>query len=349
MRLFEGLTPDTILERVLGRMDTDLQTREGSYAYDQAAPIVFEIWRALMTLDELVEAFYINEHSGPYLDAHAGLFAMARRQGTRAMTETLFCGRAGVTIPEGTAFYTADGLEFRLTHATTIEDSTAVGYLQAAEVGQRYNVAAGAINQTLRNISGLESWRSRAADGGTDPEGDEALFARIDERRKRPPTSGNPNHYRQWALSVDGVGAVKVSPLWAGPGTVRVLIAGYDREPVTQAVVDACAAYIGTQRPVGADVTVASAQAVPIHVSARVVLEPGVSLAAVKAAFVSQLDAYLGELAFEEYTVYAHKVGALLIGIDGVMDYGGLTLNGSGENLKLGGDSVPTVGEVELA
>lgn len=29
MALFDGLTPETILERILGRMDTDLQTREG--------------------------------------------------------------------------------------------------------------------------------------------------------------------------------------------------------------------------------------------------------------------------------------------------------------------------------
>ena len=56
MSLFEGLTPETILERVLGRMDTDLQTREGSYAYDQAAPMCMELWRMYMTLGELVEA-----------------------------------------------------------------------------------------------------------------------------------------------------------------------------------------------------------------------------------------------------------------------------------------------------
>ena len=32
MPLFENVTPEAILERVLSRMDTELQTREGSYA-----------------------------------------------------------------------------------------------------------------------------------------------------------------------------------------------------------------------------------------------------------------------------------------------------------------------------
>ena len=70
MPLFENITPETILERILSRMDTDLQTREGSYAYDQAAPIAFEIWRVFMTLDELIEAFYVNEDSGQIGRAH---------------------------------------------------------------------------------------------------------------------------------------------------------------------------------------------------------------------------------------------------------------------------------------
>lgn len=45
-------------------------------------------------------------------------------------------------------------------------------------------------------------------------------------------------HYREWVLSVDGVGAVRVTPLWKGPGSVRVLIAGYDRRPVDKAVAE---------------------------------------------------------------------------------------------------------------
>lgn len=348
MPLFEGLTPETILERILSRMDTDLQTREGSYAYDQAAPIAWEIWRVLMTLDELIEAFYVNERSGKYLDDHARLFAMARREGTKAAAELRLYGQDGVSLPAGTAFYTGSGLEFQLTADVTIRDGSAVGYVRAAEVGRRYNAGAGAIDQILRTVPGLERFESGTAEGGTDPEADEALFERLDEKRKRPPTSGNPGHYREWALSVDGVGAVRVTPLWKGPGTVKVLIAGYDRHPVDETVLGTCAEYIESQRPVGAEVTVASAKAAPVDVAAKVMLESAASLPAVKEAFLTKLDAYLADAAFEEFTVYANRIGALLMSVDGVVDYDGLTLNGTDGNFELGEDDVPVVGEVAL-
>lgn len=348
MPLFESETPETILERILSRMNTDLQTREGSYAYDQAAPIALEIWRVLMTLDELIEAFYVNPRSGPYLDAHADLFAMARREGTCSAAKVQFYGRDGVTIPAKTGFVTSGALGFQTVGDVIIKDGSAVGYLRSAQVGRKYNVPSGAVNQILRTIPGLEAFEVGEATGGTDPETDTALYERLDEKRKRPPTSGNEAHYREWALSVDGVGAVRVTPRWKGPGTVLVLIVGYDRRPVDDVVADACKTYIETRRPVGADVTVASAKAVEVGVSAQVVLHTGASLTAVKAAFVSKLDTYLAGLAFEEFAVHANRVGALLMSIDGVVDYDGLTLNGAEENLELDSDEVPVTGEVTL-
>lgn len=347
MPLFETQTPEVILERVLSRMDTELQTREGSYAYDQAAPMAFELWRVLMTLDELIEAFYVNERSGPYLDAHARLFAMARREGARAAAEIRLLGQDGTVVPEGTAFY-AGALEFRLAEDVVIRDGCAVGLLRAAEIGQRYNVPAGAIDRILRNLPGLEKFQCGPADGGADPESDAALFARLDEKRKRPPTSGNEAHYREWALSVDGVGAARVDRVWRGPGTVRVLIVGFDRRPVGQAIVDACAAYIESQRPVGADVTVMSARERSVDVSAQVVLAASASLAEVQRAFSAKLDEYLAETAFVDFTVCRNRVGALLLEVDGVLDYSGLALNGAEGNLELDTDCVPVRGEVAL-
>lgn len=348
MPLFEGVTPETILERVLSRMETDLQTREGSYAYDQAAPISFEIWRVLMTLDELIEAFYVNENSGPYLDAHARLFAMSRREGAKAAAKMNFQGRDGTVVPAGSLFYAAGTMEFRLTADAMLKDGAAEGWLLASDVGAVYNVPAGTIDQIGRTIPGLEKFANEEAQGGADPESDQDLFQRLDEKRKRPPTSGNEAHYKEWALSVNGVGAVRVTPLWRGPGTVLVLIAGFDRRPVDDAIVADCAKFIQTKRPVGADVTVASAVAVEVDVCARVVLTSTAALSAVEAAFTSILDEYLADAAFEEFTVYATRVGALLMSIEGVVDYDGLTLNGSEGNLVLEENGVPVRGRVDL-
>lgn len=350
MPLFENLTPEIIKARVLERIGTDLQTREGSYTNDLVAPVCFELWRWCMTLDELITAFYVDEQSGAYLDKHAALLGMARKAGTRASAQVVFSGRAGLTVPAGTVFLTAGGLEFTLEEAVTLgPDGTGTGQLRAAEVGDAYNVSAGEISRVLRNIPGLAGWSSQEAAGGTDPESDGDLFRRIDERRKRPATSGNEAHYREWALSCDGVGDCKVTGLWDGAGTVRVLLVDYDRQPVDASVVSACAAYIQTQRPVGADVTVVSATGTAINVSAAVVLQEGVSLADVKAAYRAKVDAYLRELAFQQYTVYVNRVASLLMDVEGVTDYSGLTVNGGTANITIAATAVPVVGEVTLS
>lgn len=346
MPLFEHETPETILERILSRMDTDLQTREGSYAYDQAAPLSIEIWRALMTLDELVEAFYINEDSGKYLDAHGDIFNLTRKGGSRAQAEVVFSGRDGLAIPAGTAFFTKDGLEFDLLEDAEIKDGEGAGVLQAAEAGAKYNVPAGDVCQMLRTISGLASFAVGGAEGGANPESDKALFRRIDDRRKHPPASGNPSYYRELALEVEGVGDAKVERVWAGPGTCRVLLADHDHGPVEQQVVDAVAAHIEPRRIVGAEVTVASVTSAEINVSVHLVLDGSTTSVQAKAALVSALGAYLRELAFEEYVVYVNEVGARIMAIDGVVDYSGLTLNGGTENITIAADAVPVPGEV---
>lgn len=349
MPLFEDQTPEVIRDRILSRMDTELQTREGSYAYNQASPIAFEIWRILMTLDELVHAFYVTPESGPWLDLHAALLALARREGTKATAVIHFTGKDGVIVPAGTQFFTVAGLEFQLVYDVTLKDGGGTGYLQAVSVGDIYNVGAGEITQIMRNIAGLEKWTHEDAVGGTDPESDASLFERIDFRRKRPATSGNENHYIGWARECDGVGAVKVQRLWDGPGTVRVIIVGDDGRPVDEAVVASCAAHIETQRPVTAEVTVISAESAPISVSAAVKLNGTVTLAEAQAEFAARLDAYLQPMAFEENVVYYTRIGALLSSVEGVVDYEDLLVNGGTDNVAIADIAVPVPGEVTLA
>lgn len=348
MPLFEEQSPEVIKSRILSRMETNLQTRDGSYSSDMAAPVSFELWRVLMTMGELISAFYVDENSGPYLDEHAALLGLSRRAGARAEAEIVFSGNDGVVIPAGTAFFTADGLQYDLEDAVTLEDGSGTGTLRASEVGEAYNVSVGEIVTIAASIWGLAGFEVSAAAGGADQESDAALYARIVFRRQSPTTSGNENHYREWALSCEGVGAVWVNRLWNGPGTVRVLVAGYDLKPVDNAIVEACAAYIETQRPAGAEVTVVSVTGTPIDVSATLVLESGVSAESVQEAFAEALTAYFLETGEKLSVVYFHRIAALLMGVKGVTDYENLLVAGGTSNVVIGSDSVPVVGEVRF-
>lgn len=357
MPLFDNETPEVVRDRILSRMSSELDTREGSFAFDVVAPVAFELWRQKMTMEELLSAFYIDETSGKYLDPHANLVGLARKEGAPAAAVMSFAGRDGLVIPAGTVFFSDTGKEFMLEKDATIQDGVAVGRVVAAQVGEAYNVDAGSINQMLRNLSGLNEYTNEAAAGGADPERDTALFGRIDQKRKNPATSSNEAHYREWALEVDGIGDCRVDRLWAGNGTVRVVVVGYGYDPVDETVVAAVAENIEAKRAVGAHVTVISAGGASIDVAATLVVDPSSTLAAVKATFSELLTAYLQESIAQVFklndrdvrcTIYYNRIAALLMSVDGVIDYADLTVNGGTDNITLDDVSVPVVGEVTL-
>lgn len=146
-----------------------------------------------------------------------------------------------------------------------------------------------------------------------------------------------------------GVGAAKVYPLWNGNGTVKVMVVGDDMQPVDGAVVTACAEHIESMRPIGATVTVVSAAAKEITVSAIVTVDASATVADVQEAFYKTMEQYVREIAFEVYTISYNKIGYLLMGVPGVVDYAALTVNGGTENVSIAADEVPVLREVEIS
>lgn len=357
--MYENMTPERIRSRILGRLKTDLQTREGSFLNDIIAAAAAELSECYHSLDALVPAFYVDETSGPYIDRQAGIVGIVRKSGTRATCVITFTGVSGAVVPDGAVYYTASGLAFSLSGAVTLQDGTGQGLLVASEVGDAYNIAAGEIVSALRNYTGVSAYANEAADGGADPETDEALLRRYLERMRKPATSGNPYHYQQWAKEVEGVGAARIVSKWNGPGTVKVIVADQDLQPATAAAVAACAAHIEAERPIGPEVTVEAAKTLEVRVEAAAVLERAASPAAVQAALEEALRTYLRQLAsaafegsidlqFEtleegSYEVLYNRIAFLLLSIPGVVDYTVLTLNGGTGNLTVPADALPVL------
>lgn len=363
--MFEDMTPERIRKRILGRLKTDLQTREGSFTNDIIAAAAVEISECYHSMDALFPAFYIDETSGQYIDQQAGTVGIIRKAGTPAACRITFTGTNGTTIPAGTPFYTAAGLAFYLADPVIIRDGTGEGRLIASEAGDAYNIAAGEIVSTFRNYSGITSYSNEAADGGADPETDAALLSRYRKRMQRPSTSGNPYHYQMWALEAAGVGAARVISKWNGPGTVKIILADQEMHPATATAVAACAAHIEAERPVGPAVTVETAGTLAISVRTEITVDRTVtSKPAVRSALEETVQNYLKGLAssgfencidlqFESleigsYTVLYNRIAFLLLSIPGVVDYTALTLNGGTENQTVPADALPILQEVTV-
>ena len=350
---FDSLTPEGIQDMLRAFIEDDLglYAGEGGLLNIILAPGAYVFWEALQALRAQVPISFVDETSGAYIDKAAAAYGITRKPGTPASVDVTFTGTANAVVPAGTMCVTADGLGFLTDEELTLgEDGSGTVSATSDDVGAVYDVPAQAIVTTQESVAGVSGvTNDAAAAGGTDPETDAALFARLDAYRKTPPTSGNDRHYHQWALEVNGIGAASVIRCWDGPGTVKVIVADMELRPVEEDKVDEVAAYIETQRPVTAEVTVESAEGVGVQVAVTVETDGTVSKLNTEQALTDRLAEYLGTLAFQTGAeIVYNRVLAIVMGLDGVTDCSGLTVNGGTANVPLDADEVPLLGTVTV-
>ncbi|MFD0675151.1 baseplate J/gp47 family protein [Cohnella sp. GCM10027633] len=343
--MYEGQSYSVILERMLDRIPDTVDKREGSVIYDALAPAAWEMNRLYAELDTALNLAFGDTSSGGFLDLRASDRGVTRRAATRSKRLGLFFseGEAPFDVPIGSRYGIAGDY-----YIVTERLGFGSFELEAEAAGEGGNQRFGAL-LPLDYVPGLV--RAELADvlvPGADTETDEELRARYLLAVRQPATSGNASHYKQWASEVAGVGAARVVSLWDGPGSVKLIIVDADRHPATPTLVSDVADYIETLRPIGAAVTVVSATALAIYVAASVTLAAGYSLADVQEAFEATITEYVKSAAFESTYVSYARIGTLLLGTPGVIDYAVLTVNGGTSNVSLDDDQVPTVGTVEL-
>ena len=138
-------------------------------------------------------------------------------------------------------------------------------------------------------------------------------------------------------------------PIWDGPGTVKVIVAGPDKDPVDEDVIGEVADHIEEERPIGADVTVVTVTELAINVSATVTLTSGATTQAVKAELEASLAQMLLELPFGEATLVRwSRCLALLLDCEGVEDYAAFTVNSGTTNVSVGQEQTPVVGTITI-
>lgn len=350
---FDSLTPEGVQDMLRAFIEDDLglYAGEGGLLHIILAPGAYVFWEALQALRAQVPISFVDATSGAYIDRAAAGYGITRKEGTPAGVDLTFTGTANAVVPAGTRCVTADGLGFLTDEVLTLgEGGSGTVSATADAVGAVYNVPAQAIVTTQESVAGVSGvTNDAAATGGTDPETDAALFARLDAYRRTPPTSGNDRHYYQWALEVNGIGAASVIRCWDGPGTVKVIVADMELRPVEEDKVAEVAAYIETQRPVTAEVTVESAEGVGVQVEVTVETDGTVSKSNTEQALTDRLAEYLGTLAFQTGAeVVYNRVLAIVMGLDGVTDCSGLTVNGGTANVPLDADEVPLLGTVTV-
>lgn len=362
--MFEDRTPENLKREALEAISpaVGVSVLPGSFADAVAGPLAYQLSQFYKALPAVASMLFIDASSGRFIDKVAEDYhGLSRHPGTRAGCAVTLSGQAGTKVEKGSVFLTEEGLRFLLLNPVTIPArGSALGTLEAEEVGAAYNIQAGTLVRMQVNAPGLESFENTQASGGTDRESDEALYARVDDARKRPATSGNGWDYRRWALSVDGVGEVKVVELWDGPGTVGLTVTGSDFRAPKEAVVRAVEALVLENKPIGAVPTVTAAEEVPVSVSAQVATL-GAPPEEVAAALTERLEEEFRRMIRQKcqaifydpetdrsYTLLYNRVLALLLSIGGVDTFTVLTVNGGTEDITIPAGSIPVLEEVSV-
>lgn len=347
---FSDQTETAILERLLDAIVPEVDKRQGSIAYDLSDPAAQEFAHAYISLDRTLSYAFLNEDMpSDLLTTAAADFGVDRKPAVEAKGEVTFTGQIGQFIPKDTQVRTDDGVYFITLNEATLTQETAKVQVEAEIGGISGNVDIGKIDTVVGDLAGVLTVTNELAfDNGVDEESDESLLQRVYDKVRKPATSGNVYHYEQWAREVSGVGAARVYPTWNGPGTVKVVLLGDDKQAPSQTVIDAVITHIGEERPVGADVTVVGATEVAININADLTLANGASIGDVKADIEKAVQAYLESLAFNDTLIRYTRIAAILLDVPRIIDYTNLTVNGGESNIEVTDEQVAILGAVTV-
>lgn len=349
---YANQTEDAIHERILSEITDDLDKRQGSISWDMTRPSALEIAQAYSQLELILTFGFLGDDTPSNLvDLRVSEQGIYRRQAVKATGKANFAGSDGLLIPAGTRVATDDSTPkyFITTESKVVKDGIATAHIEAEQGGVSGNVGARRITTVLGDLAGVLSVANlEDLVGGTDKETDESLIARYIEKLRNPITSGNIHHYKQWATEVSGIGDAKVFPLWNGPGTVKVVIVDSTMRPASEDAVATTLKHIEDKRPVGAKVTVISAEGKALTVNAKITTASGIILQDIKEAFIEAVERYLKSITFKQDYISTARVGALLLEVDGVLDYSGLTVNGGVGNISLLNEEVPYLSTTNL-
>ena len=339
---------DQILSEMKAIAATGLDAREGSFTDHVLRGAAFEIAADYYDQNAMIPIAFVDETSGIYIDRRAGEYGITRKPGAKATATVTFVGTAGTLIPAGTGVTTVSGLKFYSTEPVELQEEGASVTVEAEAVGYAYNVPEGTITSVLTRTD-IAVASATVATGGSNPETDKQLLARLYDHWRRPATSGNVNQYREWAMECDGVGGCLVEPLWAGNGTVRVLLVDQSHRPCSSYVCAQVKAHIEELRPVGATVTVAPASIAAISVDAVITLSGSSALEQIQEDFQEGLGLLLDEITLEgAQTILYNDIWFLLRSVDGVRDVTSLQVNGDSEDIHLAAGTLAGEGTVSI-
>lgn len=352
--MYEHITFDVILDRMMERVPNHIDKREGSIVYDALAPAAAELAQMYIELDVILNETFADTASRAYLIRRASERGLTVYPANYAFLRGVF----NCAVQLGTRF-SLDDLNYVVTEK--IEGETEHEYmLQCETVGVIGNKYFGRITP-IEYVQGLTSAElTELLIPGEEEEDTEHFRQRYFDSLNAKAYGGNIADYKEKVNAIQGVGGVKVYPVWNGGGTVKLVIINSEfRVPTAELIgfvqttvdpITNSGEGVGVA-PIGHTVTVVGVQEQAINVELIIDYDIGHSFDSMKIAIEEILESYLQELRKDwanktQTIVRVIQIEARLLELDGIIDVHDTKLNGSFGNLTLESEVTPILGTV---
>lgn len=349
---------EVILNRMLDKIPDTLDKREGSIIYDALAPAAAEMAQMYILLKNNIDLVFADTAVEEYLDRLAGQVGLTRKEATKA-------------VKQGNFYDENENLmDIELNSRFTCNDSywcviqkisTGIYSLECESPGAQGNN----INGNLIPVDYIQGLGSATLTEllipGEDQENDDELRERYYEQIGEKSFGGNVIDYKNKTKSIDGVGAVKVTPIWNGGGTVKLTILDSNYDKASDVLINEVQAEICPDfsdeglglAPIGHVVTVDTVEEVKINVRTQITIDGVTTLEQVKENISVNIEKYLLEQRknwedSEIIVIRKAQVEAIILNTEGVIDVSNTALNNQSGNIELSKYQVPILGEVVI-
>lgn len=329
---------------------TGVQTADGCDLAARMYALAAQIYGLEVQSDWIKRQCFPQTAQGEYLDHHAQVRGLERKQATQARGVVRFYAQSASelvrTIPVGTVCMTAGLVRFE----TVEEGILAAGEMwtdvpvQALEPGSAGNVGPGAIcDLTVAPVGIAYCGNPAACTGGTDGEDDESLRRRVLDSFRALPNGANAAYYRQLALSGEDVAGCTVVPRPRGVGSVDVVVASRAGVP-EETLIAELQQMMEQRREIAVDVLVRAPETVPVDVQVQVKVAEGADAAAVRGEVEQALrNFFTGERLGE--SILLARLGGLVYGCKGVVNY---AISAPNADVAVAADVLPVLGTLTV-
>lgn len=354
--MYKELTFNAILERMLDRISSTKDKREGSQVYDALAPTAVELFNAYILLQGVLMEMFPDTATRNYLIKHCAERGLTPKPASPATVEGEFTP-TNLEIPIGARFSHED-----LNYKVTKKIADGSYELECETLGTIGNGVTGRLIP-IDYVEGLQTANIvKLSIPGEDDEDTESLRARYFASINSEAFGGNKIDYEQKILSISGVGQVKVysASQWNGGGTVKCVIVDSDDHVPTEELVDEVQTIIDPEgnygegngiAPIGHFVTIVGAYNTVINITASFTYKRDYSWDKVKENVKTAIDNYLASLnerwsGLDKIRVRISHIESAILNVEGILDIQNTSINGKEENLAVDKDSLVSRGTI---